>query len=102
MESPQNYRSSLIALYLAIILPLLCSLAAADPIFVNGVGDQVNQKLDVSRYPALYTGDFADCMAGGSLFNVTKFDTGYYQDNATISFHLDGSSNIRQESVMCK
>ncbi len=63
---------------------------------VNGV----NRPFAVDRYPTLYTGDFGDCLGGQSLFNVTKFDTAYYADNLTMVFHLDGASNIRNDSLM--
>ncbi|RBR14830.1 uncharacterized protein FIESC28_07528 [Fusarium coffeatum] len=73
-----------------------------DRIFINGTGDDgvFHDRLDVSRTPSLYTGDFDDCLNDGSLFNVTGFDTAYYSDNLTVSFHLYGSSNIRRENVM--
>jgi hypothetical protein len=75
---------------------------AQDKIFINGTGDDgvFHDRLDVSRTPSLYTGDFDDCLNDGSLFNVTGFDTAYYSDNLTVSFHLYGSSNIRRENVM--
>ena len=60
----------------------------------------VTRELAVNRYPALYTGDFGDCLGGESLFNITKFDAAYYTDNLTIVFHLDGTSNIRNDSLM--
>lgn len=76
---------------------------ARETVYIKGLGlDGVNRDLDVSRYPALYTGDFYDCMGGESLFNVTKFDVAYYADNLTVLFHLDGTTNIRKEDIMCK
>ncbi|KAK0633671.1 hypothetical protein B0T14DRAFT_418010 [Immersiella caudata] len=60
----------------------------------------VTRPLAYDRVPALYTGDFGDCLGGQSLFNITKFDAGYYADNLTIVFHLDGASNIKNESLM--
>jgi hypothetical protein len=65
-------------------------------------GSGVTRQLAVNRYPALYTGDFGDCLGGQSLFNITKFDAAYYADNLTIVFHLDGTSNIKNESLMSK
>jgi hypothetical protein len=62
----------------------------------NGVG----RWLPVDRTPALYTGDFGDCLGGQSLFNITKFDAAYYADNLTIVFHLDGTTNVKNESLM--
>lgn len=81
---------------------LLPAVVARETVYINGTGtDGVTRELDVSRYPDLYTRDFADCMNGESLFNVTRFDTAYYRDNLTVLFHMDGSTNIRQESLMC-
>jgi hypothetical protein len=60
----------------------------------------VTRPLAYDRVPALYTGDFGDCLGGQSLFNITKFDAGYYADNLTIVFHLDGASNVKNESLM--
>ncbi|KAM0279048.1 hypothetical protein ACHAQH_004830 [Verticillium albo-atrum] len=57
-------------------------------------------QLAVDRYPALFSGDFADCLGGESLFNVTKFDAGYYKDNLTVVFHMDGTTNIRDENLI--
>ncbi|KAH8597698.1 hypothetical protein B0O99DRAFT_507277 [Bisporella sp. PMI_857] len=53
-----------------------------------------------ARYPALYTGDFGDCMGGQSLVNLTAFDAAYYKDNSTILFHMRGTTNLRNESLM--
>lgn len=92
-----------------LLLSILSSLATVradddkDPnkVYIEGNGlDGVKRELDVSRYPALYTGDFDDCMGGQSLFNVTKFDAAYYADNLTVLFHLDGSTNIRSENLV--
>ncbi|KAJ4182550.1 hypothetical protein NW755_010316 [Fusarium falciforme] len=91
---------ALVALLSAIsLVPTVC---AQDPVLINGTdADGVyRDDLDVSRTPALYTGDFGDCLSGGSLFNVTAFDAAYYADNLTVAFHLYGSSNIRRENVM--
>ena len=51
------------------------------------------------RKPALYTQDFGDCL-GSSLINVTRFDAAYYQDNMTVLFHLEGNTNVANESIM--
>lgn len=66
----------------------------------NGKG--VTQTLLVNRYPALYTGDFGDCMGGQSLLNLTSFDAAYYADNMTVLFNLAGTTNLRNETLMCK
>ena len=74
---------------------------AAETQYIYGTGaDGETRELALDRNPALYTGDFADCLGGGSLFNITKFDAAYYADNMTVLFHLDGSTNIRNESLM--
>jgi hypothetical protein len=62
--------------------------------------DGVTQTLLVDRYPALYTGDFGDCMGGQSLINLTSFDAAYYADNMTVIFNLAGTTNLRNETVM--
>ncbi|TKA73547.1 hypothetical protein B0A55_06436 [Friedmanniomyces simplex] len=51
------------------------------------------------RKPALYTGNFGDCL-GGSLINVTRFDAAYYADNMTVLFHLAGNTGLANESLM--
>ena len=51
------------------------------------------------RKPALYTGNFGDCL-GSSLINVTRFDAAYYQDNMTVLFHLEGNTNVANDSIM--
>lgn len=60
----------------------------------------ITKQLAVDRTPALYTGNLGDCMGGQSLLNITKFDAAYYQDNATVLFHLDGASSIQNESLV--
>ncbi len=79
----------------------LVARSMAETQYIYGTGsDGVTRQLALDRYPALYTGDFGDCLGGQSLFNITKFDAAYYADNMTVLFHLDGSSNIRNESLM--
>ncbi len=69
---------------------------------ISGTSAQgVTQALLVDRYPALYTGDFGDCMGGQSLINLTSFDAAYYADNMTVIFNLAGTTNLRNETVMC-
>ncbi|CZR51479.1 related to Calcium_related spray protein [Phialocephala subalpina] len=64
----------------------------------NGAG--VTHTLLVDRYPALYSGDFGDCMGGQSLLNLTSYDAAYYADNMTVLFNLAGTTNLRNESLM--
>lgn len=95
-------------LFRTLILPALGGLIliptshAKDTQYITGTSlDGVtNKDLALDRTPALYTGDFGDCLGGQSLLNVTKFDAAFYYDNSTILFHLDGTTNIRNESVM--
>lgn len=94
-----------LAAVLLLAIALSCFLSAVladdDKVYIKGTGiDGVSRDLEVSRFPSLYTGDFDDCLGGGSLFNVTKFDAAYYADNSTVLFHLDGTSNIRKESLI--
>ena len=63
----------------------------------NNAGETIYLRDD--RQPALYTRDFGDCL-GSSLINVTRFDAAYYQDNMTVLFHLEGSTNVANESIM--
>ncbi|CAJ2503577.1 Uu.00g109710.m01.CDS01 [Anthostomella pinea] len=80
------------------IIPTIC---ARQPEYMDGLGlDGVTRKLALDRTPALFTGDFGDCLGGESLLNVTRFDAAFYYDNSTILFHLDGSTNIRREDLM--
>lgn len=55
--------------------------------------------LEDARKPALFTQEFGDCL-GSSVVNVTRFDAAYYKDNMTVVFHLQGSTSIRNESLM--
>jgi hypothetical protein len=64
----------------------------------NAAGD--DQILYTNRYPALYTGDFGDCMGGESLLNLTSFDAALYTDNLTVLFDLTGTTNLKNEAVM--
>ena len=52
-----------------------------------------------NRKPSLYTQNFGDCL-GSSSINVTRFDAAYYQDNMTVLFHLEGNTNVANESLM--
>ncbi|KAI1339243.1 TRP-domain-containing protein [Xylariaceae sp. FL0016] len=70
--------------------------------FISGtsLNGETRKNLALDRTPALYTGDFGDCLSGESLFNVTKFDAALYSDNSTILFHLDGLTSVRRDDVM--
>lgn len=87
--------SSLLQFFLA------SAVLAKDTQYIYGTSiTGVTQQLAVDRTPALYTGDFGDCLGGPSLFNITRFDAAYYSDNSTVLFHLDGQSSIANESLM--
>jgi hypothetical protein len=62
----------------------------------NAEGETIYLRDD--RRPALYTGNFGDCL-GGSLINISRFDAAYYADNMTVLFHLAGSTAIQNESL---
>ena len=92
---------------------LLCALAFFSTLPLRAYADNSNtivgtnaagvtQYLADDRTPALYTGEFGDCMGGQSLINVTAFDAAYYADNMTVLFHLSGMTNLRNDSVMRK
>lgn len=84
-----------------LVFSLTSTVAAKDTQYIFGTSiTGVTQQLAVDRTPALYTGDFSDCLGGESLFNITKFDAAYYTDNSTVLFHLDGQSSIKHESLM--
>ena len=77
--------------------------AASAPETIQGTNAEgVTSTLLVDRRPALYTGDFGDCMGGQSLINLTSFDAGYYADNMTVLFSLSGTTSLRNESLMCE
>ena len=63
--------------------------------------DGVKIMVPDDRRPSLYTQNFGDCM-GGSLINVSRFDAAWYRDNMTIMFHLEGSTNVANDSIMSK
>lgn len=89
-------------MYLLLSLMMLTA-AARDTQYTYGTSvTGITRQLAVDRTPALYTGDFGDCLGGQSLFNITKFDAAYYTDNSTVLFHLDGASNIEHESLMMR
>ena len=61
--------------------------------------DGENVLVPDDRRPSLYTNSFGDCL-GSSLINVTRFDAAYYKDNMTVLFHLQGNTNVANESLM--
>ena len=99
---PAHPRTGLLFGCLLFLLALIPA-QAEETEYIQGTGlDGEERQLDVSRYPALYTGDFDDCLPDNdkSLFNITKFDAAYYADNRTVAFRLDGTSNIEGDNVI--
>ncbi|OCL03143.1 TRP-domain-containing protein [Glonium stellatum] len=89
------------AFVLVVFLSLFqLSLSAEDNQYVQATDAQGNTVyLRDNRRPALYTGNFGDCL-GSSNVNVTRFDAAYYKDNMTVLFHLAGNTAIKNESLM--
>ena len=93
---------SSILLLLLSFLSLIPLTATRDTQYVQTTTDSGETILLAdNRQPALYTQNFGDCL-GSSLINVTRFDAAYYQDNMTVLFHLEGNTNVANESVMRK
>jgi hypothetical protein len=87
---------------LTIFNTLISSVCAQSGATILGTDGQGNTKaLLIDRRPALYTGDFGDCMGGESLLNLTSFDAAYYADNMTVLFNMAGTTNLKNESLMC-
>ncbi|KAJ5053937.1 uncharacterized protein L3040_000227 [Drepanopeziza brunnea f. sp. 'multigermtubi'] len=86
---------------IALFSTLVASATVGDLDTIQGTNGKGETKmLLVDRYPALYSGDFGDCMGGQSLINLTSFDGAYYADNMTVLFNLAGTTNLRDESLM--
>lgn len=98
--APHNPRSSIVVLLVVALVSFLSFATADDTVYIQSDTTGVTQNLAVNRYPALYTGNFGDCLGGQSLFNITKFDAAYYADNLTVVVHLDGITSVKNESLM--
>ncbi|KAL2069057.1 hypothetical protein VTL71DRAFT_15395 [Oculimacula yallundae] len=99
---PASWATAIVS-SLAILSTLVSPVRAQDSSLetiqgTNGAGE--TNTLLVDRYPALYSGDFGDCMGGQSLINLTSFDGAYYADNMTVLFNLAGTTNLRNETLM--
>lgn len=93
--------TTIVTVALAAALPALVHATTEYGTLVKGTGVREKVKLLANdRYPALYTGKFADCLGGHSLIDVTGFDAAYYADNMTVMFHLTGSTKIQNDSIM--
>lgn len=103
-------KPSLMASWSTVLLSSLAILNTISPVSADSgdtyvIGkDSAGAKVELlsSRTPALFTGNFGDCMGGQSLINVTTFDAAYYADNMTVLFHLAGNTNLQNESVMSR
>ncbi|KAF2404757.1 TRP-domain-containing protein [Trichodelitschia bisporula] len=82
-----------------LLLLLLLPLATAQSTFSYTTPDGEVITLADNRAPALYTGNFGDCL-GPSAVNVTRFDASFYQDNMTVAFHIAGNTQLVKESIM--
>ncbi|KAH8153544.1 uncharacterized protein LAJ45_02357 [Morchella importuna] len=51
------------------------------------------------RRPALYTGDFGNCMENSTI-TISRFDAAYYADNMTVLFHIDGKTSLVNDNLM--
>ena len=100
MASHASRTALLLVIALLSLVPLTRAQDASDIKWITTVDSNGNKIwLQDNRRPALYTGDFGDCM-GDSTVNVTRFDAAYYKDNMTVVFHLAGNTGLRSESVM--
>lgn len=100
ISSSASWATALVS-SLALLGTFISPVQAANPQYVVGTdAGGVTRTLLDSRAPALYTGDFGDCMPGGSLLNFTAFDAAYYADNMTVLFHVQGSTDIQSEAIM--
>ena len=99
-----SWSSKLLSILATITLLLAVAQAAGPPddrTYIQGTDKfGVTRNLANDRFPALYTGDFGDCLGGQSLINVTAFDAAYYADNMTVLFHIEGTTNIKEDDIM--
>lgn len=51
------------------------------------------------RKPALYTGDFGNCMENSAI-SISRFNAAYYVDNMTVVFDIDGQTTLVDENLM--
>ena len=106
LSSSNRSMNSTLTLVLAIFALFLTTAHAQGPpddgkTYIQGTDKfGVTRNLANDRYPALYTGEFGDCLGGQSLINVTSFDAAYYADNMTVLFHIEGTTNIQNDTIM--
>lgn len=98
--SDRNLSWSAVLLLLTSFLSFVDLTSTQDTQYVQATTSSGNTiYLPNNRKPALYTKNFGDCL-GESLITVTRFDAAYYQDNMTVLFHLEGNTNVANESIM--
>jgi hypothetical protein len=96
------YITTLLLGILIALLPRSLAATSEDPSVVTYQEDDgTTVYLADDRRPALYTGDFGDCL-GNSLIKVHRFDASYYKDNMTVSFDIQGSTNLTKEALMSR
>lgn len=81
-------------------VPVLVSVLAIFGTLIPSAHADDSGVLSDTSNPSLYTGDFGDCLGGDSLLNVTAFDAAYYADELAVLFHLTGTTNLKNESVV--
>ncbi|KAF2669049.1 TRP-domain-containing protein [Microthyrium microscopicum] len=90
-----------IALISLITLPIFAKTEDTAGLIPYTTNDNELIYLENNRKPALYTGDFGDCLGTQkSSLNLDRFDAALYIDNMTITFHISGDSNLTSEAVM--
>lgn len=81
-----------------LMLILFAQLPAA--IAADGEVASSGELLD-DRRPALYTGEFGNCMENSDI-TINRFDAAYYVDNMTVVFNIDGQTTLVNENLMSK
>ncbi|KAH0613957.1 uncharacterized protein H6S33_005843 [Morchella sextelata] len=77
------------------ILILALSFAQWPTVIAQGDGSNLAD----DRRPALYTGDFGNCMENSTI-TISRFDAAYYADNMTVLFHIDGKTSLVNDNLM--
>jgi ML-like domain len=91
---------AVLAVCLLVLSAVTPSFAAKDEqVWAYTEPDQTIIYLPDNRKPALYAGNYGDCL-GSSLIKVNRFDASFYRDNMTVTFHLGGSTNLTSEALM--
>ena len=99
-QRTSRQRSSALLMLLSLLTLLLPVAAGQDTQYVRIVDDDGDSVMvPDNRQPSLYTQDFGVC-GSNSLINVTRFDAAWYKDNMTILFHLEGNTNVANDSLM--